>query len=181
MMHKSLPIIGFAAFSGTGKTSLLKKLIPVLKQKNIRVAVIKHAHHDFEIDLPGKDSYELRHAGADQVLISSSKRFVKILEVENELSLQECLARVTTSECDLVLVEGYKMATINKIELHRPSLGFPLLHNSDKHIIAIASDEKLDPEKSTRNDELSILDLNNVEEIADFIISIKDKLTSSIS
>ena len=172
-------MIGFAAFSGTGKTSLLKKLIPVLKHKSIRVAVIKHAHHDFEIDLPGKDSYELRHAGADQVLISSSKRFVKILEVEQERSLEECLARVTTRQCDLVLVEGYKRATISKIELHRPSLGFPLLHQSDKHIIAIASDEKIDLSKSNQEHDMPVLDLNNVEQIADFIISVRDKLSTS--
>ena len=175
-MAEGLPTLGFAAFSGTGKTSLLKNLIPVLKQKNIRVAVIKHAHHDFEIDLPGKDSYELRHAGADQVLISSSKRFVKIMEVDTEASLQDCLSRVSTTDCDLVLVEGYKMATISKIELHRPSLSFPLLYPFDKHIIAVASDQAL----NQKND-LPILDLNNVEEIAEFIISNLNQLTLSIS
>ena len=164
-MTDGLPILGFAAFSGTGKTSLLKKLIPALKNNNIRVAVIKHAHHDFEIDLPGKDSYELRHSGADQVIISSAKRFVKILEVRQELSLPECLASVSTRDYDLVLVEGYKMAKINKIELHRPILGFPLLYHKDENIIAVASDEKI-----SKNDDMPVLDLNNVEEISKFII-----------
>lgn len=171
-MGECLPTLGFAAFSGTGKTSLLKKLIPVLKQKKIRIAVLKHAHHDFEIDLPGKDSYELRHAGADQVLISSAKRFVKITELSREIPLRECLAQISTAEFDLVLVEGYKMASISKIELHRPTLGFPLLYPADDHIIAVASDQGLD-----RNDDMPLLDLNNIEEIADFIILNMDRLT----
>lgn len=173
-MIKGLPILGFAAFSGTGKTSLLKKLIPALKQNNIRVAVIKHAHHDFEIDLPGKDSYELRHAGADQVLISSARRFVKITEVSQEMPLVQCLAQVSASESDIVLVEGYKMARINKIELHRPALGFPLLYPSDKHIIAVASDQLL-----THQKDMPVLDLNNVAQIAEFIISNMDSFRNS--
>ena len=175
-MVEGLPTLGFAAFSGTGKTSLLKKLIPILKQKNIRIAVIKHAHHDFEIDLPGKDSYELRHAGADQVLISSARRFVKITEVTQEMPLQQCLAHVSATESDLVLVEGYKMAKISKIELHRPCLGFPLLYPLDKHIIAVASDQELNSQ-----DDIPVLDLNNVEEISEFIILNLDKLKLSFT
>lgn len=171
-MIKSLPTLGFAAFSGTGKTSLLIKLIPVLKQKNIRVSVVKHAHHDFEIDLPGKDSYELRRAGADQVIVSSARRFVKITEVATEMSLQECLSQLSPAEFDIVLVEGYKMARIKKIELHRPALGFPLLYPSDEHIIAVASDRHLNAVA-----DLPVLDLNNTGEIADFILTRMDDLT----
>lgn len=176
IMDKGLPTLGIAAFSGTGKTSLLKNLIPILKQKNIRTAIIKHAHHDFDIDLPGKDSYELRRAGADQMLISSAKRFVKITEVRQEIPLQQCLAQVSAAEADLVLVEGYKMARISKIELHRPCLGFALLYPFDKHIIAVASDQKL-----SIDDDMPVLDLKNVEEIAEFIVLNMDKLTLSLT
>ncbi len=165
-MSTSLPVLGFAAFSGTGKTTLLKKLIPVLKKKGLRIAVIKHAHHSFNIDLPGKDSYELRMAGADQVIVSSAKRFVKIIEQLKEKSLQECLSEVDIQSCDLILVEGYKRAQIKKIELHRPSLGFPLLCQTDENIIAVATHEQLPIEV-----DLPVLDLNDIEQIAVFINS----------
>ena len=164
-MTTKVPVLGFAAFSGTGKTSLLKKLIPVLRNKGLRIAVVKHAHHKFEIDLPGKDSFELRAAGADQVLISSAKRFVKICEQTQEKTLQQCLTQVDQDNCDLILVEGYKQAQINKIELHRPSLGFPLLCQTDENIIALATDQR---PKGKLN--IPILDLNEVQEIADFIM-----------
>ena len=164
-MTIKVPVLGFAAFSGTGKTSLLKKLIPVLRKKGLRITVVKHAHHKFEIDLPGKDSFELRIAGADQVLISSAKRFVKICEQTQEKTLEQCLAQVDQDHCDLILVEGYKQAKINKIELHRPSLGFPLLCQTDENIIAVASDQR--PKVKLT---IPILDLNGVQEIADFIL-----------
>ncbi len=165
-MSDNIPVLGFAAFSGTGKTSLLKKLIPALTEKGLRIAVVKHAHHDFEIDVPGKDSYELRAAGANQVLISSAKRFVKITEQTQEKTLGDCLIQVDSQNCDLVLVEGYKQAQINKIELHRPTLGFPLLCQTDENIIAVAIDEELGI-----NIDIPVLDLNNVEQIANFILS----------
>lgn len=170
-MTHSLPVLGFAAFSGTGKTSLLKNLIPALKNEGLAVAVIKHAHHGFEIDIPGKDSYELRLAGADQVIISSAKRFVKIEEVKHELSLHQCLSCVSVNDTDLVLVEGYKTAAISKIELHRPSLGFPLLYQVDRHIIAVASDDA-----SIQIRSLPLLDLNDTVQIAKFVISKLDGL-----
>ena len=171
MVNSSIPVLGFAAFSGTGKTTLLKKLIPVLKEKGLKVAVVKHAHHDFQIDLPGKDSYELRTAGADQILISSANRFVKITEQIEEKSLEKCLEQIDIGNCDLILVEGYKRSRINKIELHRPSLGFPLLCLSDKNIIAVAADEEVVVET-----DLPILDLNNVAQIAQYVFSNMNKL-----
>ena len=174
-MEINLPVLGFAAFSGTGKTTLLKKLIPQLSHTGLSVAVVKHAHHQFEIDIPGKDSYELRHAGAKQVLISSKRRFVEIKEVEQEKTLDQCLAQVDSSLCDLILVEGFKHASIKKIELHRPSLGLPLLYEQDKNIIALASDSQLD-----KVCPLPTLDLNNIEEIAEFIIRFMAKPVNEI-
>ena len=163
-MTTSTPVLGFAAFSGTGKTTLLKRLIPVLRSSGLRLGVIKHAHHNFDIDIPGKDSYELRNAGADQVIISSKKRFVKISELHVEKTLQQCLKEIDVQMCDLVLVEGYKRSEITKIELHRPALGFPLLFKSDDSIVAIATDSDLQTESR-----LPVLNLNKVDQVAQFI------------
>ncbi len=165
-----IPVLGFAAFSGTGKTTLLKRLIPALKNKDLKVAVIKHAHHDFDVDWPGKDSYELRAAGAEQVLISSARRFVKIVEQIEEKPLQQCIAEVDSVNCDLILVEGYKQAQIKKLELHRPGLGFPLLCQADSNIIAVAVDNELGVEI-----DIPVLDLNNINQIADFIVSAREQ------
>ncbi len=160
-----VPVLGFAAFSGTGKTTLLRQLIPKLKEKNITVAVIKHAHHRFDIDIPGKDSYEIRQAGANQVLVSSS-RLMALMEVQTEELQNPCLAdlipRLNCNNIDIILVEGFKHEVIPKIELYRPSLAKPLLHPDDHSIIAIASDETL-----TTN--IEQLNLNNIDEIADYI------------
>ena len=159
------PVLGFSAFSGTGKTTLLKKLIPLLKEEGVRVAVIKHAHHDFDIDKPGKDSYELRKAGADQVLIASDKRRALVTETvpAREPELAELVALVDASEVDLVLVEGFRHLPFSKIELHRPSQGKPLIFPEDNSIIAIASDERVDA------GELSQLNINDPGQIVSFI------------
>ena len=163
----NIPIIGFAAWSGTGKTTLLRQLIPWLGARGLRVAVIKATHHDFEIDRPGKDSYELRRAGASQVLIASPHRTALIVEharsVEPELS--DLLVRLDADRLDLVLVEGMRHADLPKIELHRPALGRPLLFPDDPRIIAIASDAPLD-----RPAPIPVLDLNNVAAIGEFIL-----------
>ncbi len=162
------PILGFAAFSGTGKTSLLSQLIPLLKQHGIRLGVIKHSHHDFEIDQPGKDSFKLRSAGASSVMLVSPYRRAIISEFNppqaNRLSDQ--LAAFPYQDLDLILVEGFRDEAIAKIELHRPSLGKPLLYPNDTHIIAIASDQSLLNTPET----LVCLDLNQPQAIADFII-----------
>lgn len=162
------PLLGFAAYSGTGKTTLLTKLIPLLQQLEVKTGVIKHSHHDFEIDYPGKDSYQLRTAGASPVMIVSPFRSALITEFkpQKEICLQEQLVAFPTAEVDLILVEGFRHEAFAKIELHRPSLGKPLLYPHDSNIIAIASDAALDTPTS-----VTLLDLNNPQLICDFIFN----------
>jgi len=161
------PLLGFAAFSGTGKTTLLLKLLPLLKAKNLRVAVIKHAHHKFDVDKPGKDSYELRKAGATPMLISSSRRIAIMIdkEEEKEPDLEDLLTYINPEKVDLVLVEGFKQWPFPKIELHRQSTGKPLLFPEDNNIIAIAHDEIIKSKP-----DIPALDINNPEQIAEFIL-----------
>lgn len=164
----TIPILGIAAYSGTGKTTLLVKLIPLLRKSGRQVGVIKHAHHTFEIDQPGKDSFEIRKAGANQMLIGSKKRWALMVEQEEENQhdrLPEYISHLNHNELDIILVEGFKPEAIPKIELHRPSLGHPLLCEMDDSIIAIATDENISAELN-----LPILDLNDHEAIAQFII-----------
>ena len=168
MIDYPLPVIGFSAYSGTGKTTLLKALLPILRQRGLRIAVVKHAHHQFEIDHPQKDSYELRSAGAVQMLVASRRRMALVTEFGEdhpEPSLAEMLASLDPAQLDLVLVEGFKREAFPKIELHRPSLGKPLFCVTDRHIIAIASDEAVSgiPEGMPK------LNLNDPQEIASFI------------
>ena len=166
---KTTPLLGFCAYSGTGKTTLMKKLIPLLRQQGMRIGIIKHSHHDFEIDYPGKDSYELRKAGANQILIASQYRIAQITELEKQNDappLKEIVYRLDTSALDLVLVEGYRHEKFPKIELHRPSLKKPLIFPNDDSVIAIATDEK---SAIANAGKLPLLDLNSVQAIADFI------------
>lgn len=161
------PIIGLCAYSGSGKTTLLEKLIPILNEQNIRIAVIKHAHHAFDIDHPEKDSYKIRKAGAQQILISSKNRWALMHEnksTDTELSLQDALKHIVTDNIDLVIVEGYKASPFPKIEIYRPELGKPLISENDENIIAVATDMASKTETS-----LPKLDLNNSQEIATFI------------
>ncbi|MGX2041236.1 molybdopterin-guanine dinucleotide biosynthesis protein B [Methylocaldum sp. MU1018] len=142
ILNALVPTLGFAAFSGTGKTTLLKKVIPLLRSNGLNVGLIKHSHHNFEIDRPGKDSYELRQAGASPVMLSSSHRRAIITEhrMIREPVLSEELAHFDQTGLDLILVEGFKSERFPKIELHRPALGKPLLFPGDDTIIAIATD-----------------------------------------
>jgi len=160
-----VPVLGFSAYSGTGKTSLLVKLLPLMKLQGLRVAMIKHAHHDFDIDQPGKDSYELRKAGADQVLVASDKRSALITEYaeQQEPALSALINALELEVTDLVLVEGFRHLTFPKIELHRPSTGKALIFPDDSSVIAVASDETID------TNGLPLLNINHVEEIAGFI------------
>ena len=162
-----VPIIGFAAFSGTGKTTLLTRLIPLLRQRGLRVAVVKHAHHSFEIDKRGKDSHELRQAGANPVLIGSRHRWALIMETpdQEEPMLDDLLACLDQDELDLILVEGFKHETFAKIELHRPKTGKPLLYPEDPSVVAVATDQAL-PERAP----IPVLDLNEPDQIASFIL-----------
>ena len=133
-------IFGFAGWSGSGKTTLVEQLIPRLVGRGLRVSTIKHAHHDFDVDVPGKDSYRHRHAGCQEVLVSSANRWALMHELrgDDELTLADALARLTP--CDLVLVEGYKQAVLPKLEIYRASLGKPLLHPGDANIVGLATD-----------------------------------------
>lgn len=167
MISANIPIIGFSAYSGTGKTTLLKKIIPLLKQRKLKLAVIKHAHHNFDLDQPGKDSYEIRKSGADRTIICTTTRMAQITEFptpEHEPSLQDIVNSLNPNEFDLVLVEGYKQIPFNKIELHRSELNKPYLHPDDPNIIAIACDGPL-PKSSN----ISVLDINDEQRIAHFI------------
>lgn len=167
MKNARVPVLGFAALSGTGKTTLLKKLIPVLKQQGLRIGLIKRSHHDFEIDRPGKDSHALRMAGASPVMLSSSYRRAIITEHEfvRERSLDEELAFFDQNDVDLILVEGFKQELFPKIELSRQALGNPLLFPQDPSIIAIATDAEL-----PASTDISVLDINQPAQIAGFIL-----------
>lgn len=138
-----MKIFGIAGWSGSGKTTLLEKLIPCLTARGIRVSVIKHAHHGFDIDRPGKDSYRHREAGATEVLLSCTDRWALMHERrdEGEPTLDELVSHL--SPCDLVLVEGFKQEPVPKIEVYRPENGKPLLHPERSDIIAVAADVAL--------------------------------------
>jgi molybdopterin-guanine dinucleotide biosynthesis protein B len=168
MLLQSPPLLGFCAYSGTGKTTLLIRLIPVLNRQGLKIGLVKHAHHQFDIDHPGKDSYELRKAGACEMLVASAKRWALVHESPErkvEPTLEELLPHLSLSELDLVLVEGFKHEPLAKIELHRPSLGKPFLFPNDPHIIALATDQPPSEEI-----QLPVLDMNNSDEIAEFIM-----------
>jgi len=168
----TIPLVGFVAFSGTGKTTLLKQLIPLFKARGLRLALIKHTHHTFDVDTPGKDSYELRHAGADQVMVASRHRWALMVETPQQTDdpqLEVLLSHLNSDALDLVLVEGFRHAPIPKIELHRPVLQHPLLFPDDVNIIAIASDAPLSVKTH-----LPVLDLNNPAAITDFILAFVD-------
>src|SRR5688572_12791777 len=135
-----MKIFGFAGWSGSGKTTLIEKLIPLFVQRGLKVALIKHAHHTFDVDQPGKDSYRHRQAGCTEVLVSSSRRWALVHELRGapEPGFPELLERLAPA--DLVLVEGFKRERLPKLEVYRAVTGEPLLHPEDKHIVAIASD-----------------------------------------
>ena len=166
-MNSSIPILGFSAYSGTGKTTLLRQIIPALKQRGLRVSVIKHAHHDFDLDFPGKDSYELRKSGADQTVICTMTRMAMITEFAHpsaEPGLQDIIDSLDSSRADIVLVEGYKDIRFPKIELHRAALRKPYLYQGDDSVIAIACDTQ--PPNAVP---IPVLDINDVDAIARFI------------
>jgi len=166
-MNYSKKVLGFAAYSGTGKTTLLTKIIPMLVTKGVRVGVIKHAHHSFDVDNPEKDSYKLRKSGATEVLISSRKRWALVHEnCKRELELNELLNKLSDNELDLVLVEGFKHEHFKKIELHRAETKKPYIFTDDESVIAIASDEVPDIPFSIPN-----LDINQPKDIVSFILS----------
>lgn len=133
-------VFGLAGWSGSGKTTLMTQLLPALLQRGVSVSTIKHAHHAFDVDQPGKDSYRHREAGATEVMISSENRWALMHELRGaaEPSLEQLLRHM--SPVDLVIVEGFKRTAMPKLEIHRPSLGKPLLALEDADIVAVASD-----------------------------------------
>jgi molybdopterin-guanine dinucleotide biosynthesis protein B len=157
-------IIGLAGWSGSGKTTLITKLIPRLLARGIRVSTLKHAHHGFDLDTPGKDSFMHRAAGATEVIISSGKRWAILheLRAEPEWNLHDLVGKM--SAVDLVLVEGFKRDAFPKLEIHRAANGKPLISPEDPHIVAIACDTALPEAK------VPVVDLNNIEAIADLLL-----------
>lgn len=160
-----IPLLAIAAWSGTGKTTLLKKLIPELCARGIRPGLIKHTHHDMDVDKPGKDSYELRKAGAAQTLVASQQRWALMVETpeEPELDLVYLVSRMDTSTLDMVLVEGFKHEPVAKILLFREGCG----HRAeelviDEHVVAVASDVPLAVD-------VPLLDINDIQQLTEFV------------
>ena len=158
-------IIGLAGWSGSGKTSLVVRLLPALVARGLRVSTIKHAHHEFDVDTPGKDSYAHRAAGAHEVLVASARRFALMRELRDapEPALEELVARL--APVDLLVVEGFKRHAHDKIEVHRPALGKKLLAPDDPRIVAVASDAALEGLRVPR------LDLDDTAAIAAFVVA----------
>ncbi len=172
MIQYPIPFIGICAYSGTGKTTLLTTLLPFFEQHGLRVGVIKHAHHNFEIDHKNKDSYKIRQAGAKQMLIASDNCIAKITPRKQQaVTLEETLQQLNQNNLDLVLVEGFKHDYFPKIELHRSSTNNPYIYTNDSSVIALACDTK--PDKNNRK--IPLLDLNDVEAIGHYIIQYLNK------
>lgn len=158
-----MKIFGFAGWSGSGKTTLIEKLVPRFTARGLRLSLIKHAHHRFDPDQPGKDSYRLRHAGCTEVLVGSSRRWALMHELREgpEPTLEDYIRRM--APCDLLLIEGYKREPIPKIEVYRASVGERPLHPDDANIVAVASDQRL-------NIPLPQFDINDAAGIAEFVL-----------
>jgi molybdopterin-guanine dinucleotide biosynthesis protein B len=161
---ETMRIIGLAGWSGSGKTTLITKLIPRLIARGIKVSTLKHAHHGFDLDQPGKDSFFHRAAGATEVIISSAKRWAILheLRAEPEWDLRALVSKM--SPVDLVLVEGFKRDAFPKMEIHRVANGKPLIHPDDPHIVVIASDVALPQAK------IPVVDLNDIDAIAELLL-----------
>lgn len=162
------PVLGIAAYSGSGKTTLLTAVIPLLKQQGFKLGVIKHAHHHFDIDEPGKDSYQLRKAGADMTMVASDMRRVLITEHSQPKppDYGELARQLDDAGLDLILIEGFKHTEFPKIEVHRPALGLPMLFAANQAVIAIATDQP-----TAVNTDLPILDMNQPAKVAEFMVT----------
>ncbi|MFZ4215085.1 MULTISPECIES: molybdopterin-guanine dinucleotide biosynthesis protein MobB [Pantoea] len=160
----SVRLLAISAWSGTGKTTLLEQVIPLLKTQGIRSGLIKHTHHQMDIDTPGKDSYLLRKAGADQVIVASNQRWALMVESPNKpLSLMQLASQMDISTLDLVLVEGFKDEPVPKIALWRRGVKGEIKDLLDQYVIAVATDEDMELN-------LPILDINQPMQVADFIV-----------
>jgi molybdopterin-guanine dinucleotide biosynthesis protein B len=161
-----MKVIGFSGYSGSGKTTLLECLIAHLKAAGQRVSVIKHAHHDFDIDHEGKDSWRHRKAGAYEVVISSDRRMAKMREyvVEHDPDVHDLIAEL--DDCDWVLVEGFKRAAMPKLEVWRAANDKPAHYDEDSNIIAVCTDTQMSLPHPTK---LPVIDMNDVEAVAAFL------------
>jgi molybdopterin-guanine dinucleotide biosynthesis protein B len=159
-----MKVIGIAGWSGAGKTTLLTRVIPCLAARGLRVSTVKHAHHAFDVDQPGKDSHTHREAGATEVLVSSANRWALMHELrgENEWTLDALLEKL--SPVDLVLVEGFKTQAHPKLEIYRKVVGKPLLHPEDPNIVAIASDGKVEAS-------VPVVSLDDIEAVTDILVA----------
>lgn len=162
-----MKVFGFAGYSGSGKTTLIEKLIPRFTARGLKVSLIKHTHHDFDVDRPGKDSWRHREAGASEVLLTCDTRWVLMHELRGdpEPTLEGQLAIL--SPCDLVLVEGFKQTPVSKLEVHRPAHGKPPIWPENASVVAVAADAPIDCR-------LPVLDLNDPDAIAAFILNFLD-------
>lgn len=168
MINKKTPLLGIVAYSGTGKTTLLKQLIPYLRQRGVRTGLIKHTHHDVDVDTPGKDSFVLRKAGADQTMVASSSRWALMTETpeQDEPNLEYLAARFDRNNLDMILVEGFKHEEIDKIMLYRKETGKSLENLIDLHVIAVASDDLFIQVSQA----ISILNINEVDKVGEFVL-----------
>jgi molybdopterin-guanine dinucleotide biosynthesis protein B len=164
-MSGSMKVIGLAGWSGSGKTTLIVQLIPALVRRGLRVSTMKHAHHAFDVDKPGKDSYEHRAAGATEVMIGSGRRWALMHELREEAEPDSVSLMRHMTQVDVLIIEGWKAEGHEKIEIHRPAHGKPLIQPDDPRVVAVASDEDLPGLPVPR------LDLNDVEAIANFIVA----------
>ena len=168
-------VLGIVGWSGSGKTTLITRLIPLLVKRGLRIATLKHAHHSFDVDKPGKDSYEHRKAGASEVIISSSQRWVQMHELggDAEATFTQLLRRL--SPCDLVLVEGYKSEKHAKIEVFRQAVGKDPLYPGDDHIVAIASDTMI------AGTAIPVVDLNDIDAVANSVFRSAEPLDALLA
>jgi molybdopterin-guanine dinucleotide biosynthesis adapter protein len=168
-----MKVVGFAGFSGSGKTTLVESVISALKLRGLRVSVVKHAHHAFDIDHPGKDTHRHREAGAFEVVVASSKRVALIREFEKEaeLNVHHLIAELYEG-VDWVLVEGFKRSDILKIEVFRPSAGKPALFEEDDFIVAMATDT---PEFYEGKTQRPVLDVNSADSVAQWLVDNGDR------
>jgi molybdopterin-guanine dinucleotide biosynthesis protein B len=169
-----MKIFGFAGYSGSGKTTLIEKLIPLFVQRGLKVSLIKHAHHTFDVDQPGKDSFRHRHAGCTEVLVTSSRRWALMSELRGapEPTLNEQLSRL--SPCDLLLVEGFKQSDLLKVEVWRADAGQPTRYTDDDFVVAIATD---DASRLPAPTQCPLLDINDHDAVAQWLIDQGDRFT----
>lgn len=168
-----MKVVGFAGFSGSGKTTLVESLIPALKLRGLRVSVVKHAHHKFDIDHPGKDTYRHREAGAFEVVVASDMRLALIREFEQpaRLTVHHLIAELYEG-VDWVLVEGFKESNLLKVEVWRPESGKPALYHEDDFIVAIATNR---PDQLPQATLRPVLDLDDADAVANWLVDNGDR------